>query len=787
MLKKRMFFLSFLIAACTQTIPKEAVAPLPIVLCPAGSEKSVDLSNYFNSPDVEVHIPATEGLNLVLNSTTNQLTIQTTDQTPAITRIPLMANGQTLDLFVERLQMIPYRFTFKPDHPVKTIVVMGGFNDWSRTALPLSDTDGDGTWERTVYLKPDRLEYKFVVDGEELIDQANPVFVSNNIGGWNSILDLTDKREAPAGQFLKAEAKRNKLSFAFQPPKDGSLPSKIWASFNNHPLHPDQVNPQPNGGVDVVTSGLGTGVLRVVAMDGDGRAVPQNITLLKDGKPLTAADNPDDWHFTVLYNLMIDRFNDANPNNDHPIDDPRLPDLANFHGGDLQGITQKIAQGYFDDLGINTIWISPVQRQPDSAYAEYIEPHRVYSGYHGYWPIKAREVDPRFGTSDDLHNLVNTAHTHDIRVILDFVTNHVHQDHTYFKDHREWFGHVRLPDGTMNIRNWSEETRLTTWFDTFLPSYDYHDNPQAIHQVVSDALWWLRTYNLDGFRQDAVKHVPHVFWKSLTSEMKAEFADKSLYQIGETFGSDDLILSYVNPAELDAQFNFSIYFNARGHFAADSTNFAPLMDVIENNLKVVGPAHLMGNITSSHDQLRFIGLADGQVQFSDDGTARSYNDPPGPVENPSSYKKLAAFHAFNMALPGVPVVYYGDEIGLMGAGDPGNRRQMRFASNWTRDEQNLHDEVGKFAHLRETHSALALGDFIPIKAEGSVLAFLKTYFDDRVLVVFNQSPKAKVVSLKLPVEAKSATNLISGQQTSISGNQVQLEIPVYGAVYYELK
>ncbi|MFQ6613995.1 MAG: alpha-amylase family glycosyl hydrolase, partial [Fidelibacterota bacterium] len=690
-------------------------------------------------------------------------------------------------LYIRTLPMVAHRFTFTPGKTVSTVVVMGGFNDWSRTALPLSDNDGDGTWERTVYLKPDRHEYKFVVDGEELIDPENPVFVSNNIGGWNSILDLTRYREAPPGQFQKVFAKGSKLTFRFLPPEDKALPAQTWVSFNNQPLHPDQVDPQPDGSVTVNTRGLTSGTLRIMALDARGRAIPENITLLKAGNPLSPDNAPEDWHFTVLYNLMIDRFYNGNRENDRPIADPRLPELANFMGGDLAGIRQKIDSGYFNRLGINTIWISPVQRQPDSAYAESIEPHRVYSGYHGYWPVLPRTIDPRFGTETELRDLVDTAHQHGIRVILDFVTNHVHQNHVYYRDHPEWFGSVRLPDGTLNIRNWSEETRLTTWFDTFLPSFDYPHNPEAIEQVVADALWWLETYRLDGFRQDAVKHVPHEFWKTLTREMKSRFPNRHYYQIGETFGSDELILSYVNPAELDAQFNFSIYFNARTHFVADSTDFAPLMDVLQTNLNVMGPTHLMGNITSSHDQLRFMGLADGQVAFSDDGTRRSFEDPPGPVRHASSYRKLAAFHALDMALPGVPVIYYGDEMGLMGAGDPGNRRPLRFGPDRSPEEKALAEAVSRLSHLRQTRPALALGDLIPVLADGSTMAFLKTYFDDRILVVFHQSPKEETVKLKLPVEGSRLVNLITGEEISLADGRTRLTLPPYSFRYLEVK
>ena len=107
---------------------------------------------------------------------------------------------------------------------------------------------------------------------------------------------------------------------------------------------------------------------------------------------------------------------------------------------------------------------------------------------------------------------------------------------------------------------------LTTWFDEFLPSFDFSNNMETIDQVTEDAIWWVKKYNIDGFRQDAVKHVPS-FLEKTNKNIKNEFPNKDFYQIGETFGSDELIGSYVNPSELNAQFNFGIYFNA-GHYLA---------------------------------------------------------------------------------------------------------------------------------------------------------------------------------------------------------------------------
>ena len=306
--------------------------------------------------------------------------------------------------------------------------------------------------------------------------------------------------------------------------------------------------------------------------------------------------------------------------------------------------------------------------------------------------------------------------------------------------------------------------------------------PEAIDQVVDDAIWWLETFNLDGFRQDAVKHVPHTFWKKLTAEMKSKFPNKRLYQIGETFGSDELILDYVNPGELDAQFNFAIYFNARGQFASDNSDFSGLKEVININLNTYHSVNLMGNITSSHDQLRFIGVADGQVSLSDNGTERTFSNPPIVVQNESSYSKLANFHAFNIAIPGVPVVYYGEEIGLMGSGDPGNRRPMRFEENVMEKERELFTKISQLNELRSKYPALAVGDLEIIKAEGPLLMIQKSYFGEKIIVTINNGSVNQ--SVEAEIQYGKLKNLLTDEIQFINDRKFELNIPPYSFGIY---
>jgi len=752
----------------------DLLEPIPTLQVRAGIRKGFDLGVYKREPQAKLWIGENSGLELQFLEEKDSLYILADPGSPGLHLLQGKVNGQSFQLLVRVAPMVKHRFIYPAGSPEDRVFVMGGFNDWSRTGLKLEWMGN--AFQRDVLLSPQRHEYKFVVNGSEILDPRNPDSVSNNLGGWNSLLDLSSFQSRPAGRILKQAEDRRNLNFTYLRPSDQVRPALYYVLFNNHLLHNDRMD-FAHAGLTINKGGLSTGVLRITGLDSLGRVIPENLTLLKNGEPLRPADQPDDWHFSVLYSLMVDRFLDGNPDNNHPVDLPDLSPLANWKGGDLSGIIRKLEEGYFRDLGVNSLWLSPLQLQPDSAYIEWVEPHRMFTGYHGYWPVAARKLDPRFGTAEELKKLVTLAHQQGIKVILDFVSNHVHRNHPYYQQHRDWFTEMKLPDGTFNIRRWDGNTRLTTWFDTFLPSFDYLRAPAAIQQVTEDALWWLEEFNLDGFRQDAVKHVPHRFWRTFTRKIHSSHPDRNIYQIGETFGSDELILSYVNPGELSAQFNFAIYFNARGPFSADQATFEPLAKVMEDNLAVYSPVNLMGNITSSHDQVRFMSFADGQVTFSDNGTERAFTDPPKGVLHPESYLKLTNFQAFNSTLPGVPVVYYGEEIGLMGAGDPDNRRMMRF--NWSREETALEQESARLNRLRTTYPALALGDWLPLTADGPLLAYLKVYFDESILVAFNHSPEPRDLVLDLPLPFQTAEHLSGRGTFQVQHNRVSLTLPPY--------
>ena len=487
---------------------------------------------------------------------------------------------------------------------------------------------------------------------------------------------------------------------------------------------------------------------------------------------------------------MIDRFNDGDSSNSIPVVNPNLTQKANYFGGDLQGIKNKIDDGYFDSLSINTLWLSPVVDNTDSAYREYPEPHRYYSGYHGYWPVSSTKVEEKFGDMNLLKKLIEDAHKHGIHILIDYVANHVHEEHPFFKKHRDWFGQLKLPDGKLNLRLW-DEYRLTTWFEPFLPKFDYVNSTEALDTMTSNAVWWIKETNADGFRQDAVKHIPNIFWRTLTRKIKSEISvpdHRDIFQIGETFGSYQLVNSYVNNGQLDAQFNFNLYDTAIPVFIDSTRSFKSLDDQMQKSFSVYGVNNLMGNIMDSHDKVRFMAYADGDVSLNEGNAADiGWNNPPE-VDYKSSYDKMKLYLSYILTIPGIPIIDYGDEFGMTGAADPDNRRMMRFGNRLSDWEKETLSDVQKLIKIRKENSALRYGDFYTLEADQNIYAFIRSDLNERVLVVMNKSNSLLSTTLEFPSAIKAATisDLLSGNTIPVNQRKVDIQMKPFGYSVFKL-
>lgn len=467
---------------------------------------------------------------------------------------------------------------------------------------------------------------------------------------------------------------------------------------------------------------------------------------LENGQIVTDAAqlNRHDQQAQVLYSVLIDRFYNGNTANDWKMNSPEVLDIVDYQGGDLAGITKKISEGYFDQLGINTIWISPITQNPWDAWGLYPFPngnkydstktYTKFSGYHGYWPIFATRLDERFGTPDELRTLLDTAHAHEINIILDYVANHMHINSPTLQEHPDWHTDSILPDGRRNFELW-DDARLTTWFDKHIPTLDL-EREEVCEQMTDSALYWLANYDLDGYRHDACKHIPEGYWRMLGQKIATRWPGRPIWMIGETYGSPELIGSYVKSGMLNAQFDFNVYFTAREALCG----IKGMDQVMQNeltSLRTYGAHHTMGNISGNHDQIRFASIAGGAIDIYSQGKEEGWTREVGIGDTAVAYKRALLMEVLNMTLPGVPCIYQGDEYGEVGGNDPDNRHMMRF-DNLNEDEQKMRNEVAKLIQLRRHSMPLLYGDFIPLIDRPEEIVFQRIYLGQKVTVMINR-------------------------------------------------
>lgn len=727
----------------------------------------VELGDYFLYPNKIDSVFITPELTFSITPDSTMMVLKPLDRNfPRLSVMKVWSKGFPYSVILERSTKMRYHFTFDPGNKkYKHVQIAGQMNDWNASAGYMYEKDKK--WHIDLNLFPGKYQYKLVLDGKWKSDPGCRDSVSNNIGGFNSLLTPGNLNLSGLPVLFTLKSSGHEVQIGMKNKAD-----TIFIMWQNHLLD-TKFWKRDSAGITITipkkARSFDRSFLRAWAVNGQG--ISNEIVIpLEDGKALT---NPSsltraDREAMVMYFVMVDRFRNGNKENDAPVKDAEIDPKVNYMGGDLAGITRSIEDGYFTNLGINTLWISPITQNPASGFNEYPAPHRKFSGYHGYWPITLTTVDNRFGTTDELRRLVEEAHSKGINVILDFVSHHVHQDYPVLKDHPDWVTSVDLPGKKKNIRIWDEQ-RLTTWFDIFLPTFDL-TKPEVAGMVSDSAAFWIRQYKLDGFRHDAAKHVPESFWRMLTGKINRDIEipeGRTIYQIGETFGSRELVKSYINPGMLDAQFEFNLYWDARAAFTIDNVSFRDLSYSLQQSFTYFGEHNLMGNITGNQDMARFISYASGALSYTEDANEAGWKRQIE-VKDTTGYHKLASMIAFNMTIPGIPVIYYGDETGMAGAGDPDNRRMMKFDS-LGKQEAWLKSVTAQLAKLRKDNLPLVYGDFTTLKVNEKTFVYMRSYFDKAVIIIFNKDKAARKVEFELP------TRFSNSKFTAQFGNQFTME------------
>ncbi|MDC6365019.1 MULTISPECIES: alpha-amylase family glycosyl hydrolase [Flavobacteriaceae] len=472
------------------------------------------------------------------------------------------------------------------------------------------------------------------------------------------------------------------------------------------------------------------------------------------------------WEGANIYFLLTDRFNNGNQENDLNFDRTEETGvLRGFEGGDLEGITQKIKEGYFTDLGINAIWFSPIVEQIHGATDE--GTGNTY-GYHGYWAKDWTALDPNFGTRKELAKLVKTAHAKGIRIIMDVVLNHTgpvtEMDPVWPEDWvrtspkcefdsyenttactlvenlpdilTESNEAVELPDAL--LAKWKKEGRLSQELDELNLFFERTGYPRAPRFYIIKWLTdYINEYGIDGFRVDTAKHVNENAWAELRKEADYAFEiwkkkhpnhildHNAFYMVGEVYnygissGRDydfgDKKVDYFDYG-LNSLINFELKTDATKSYEVIFKKYNKLL-----NTKLKGQSVL--NYLSSHDD-----------------------------SAPYDRERKYPFHAANVLLltPGTSQVYYGDETSrsLVIEGTEGDAT-LRSFMNWEELDslpaiQKVHKHWQKLGQFRRNHPAIGAGKHKRLGK--SPYVFSRTYvngeYKDKVVVGLDL-PKGK--------------------------------------------
>ncbi len=505
------------------------------------------------------------------------------------------------------------------------------------------------------------------------------------------------------------------------------------------------------------------------------------------------------WEGANIYFLLTDRFNNGDITNDKIIDrTKKTGKLRGFEGGDIKGITQKIEEGYFSNLGINVIWFTPVVEQ---IYGSVNEGTGNTYAYHGYWAKDWTKIDPNFGTFEDLEQLVKTAHKNGIRILMDVVINHTgpvtDQDpvwpDTWVRttpqcDYKNYENTVsctlvkNLPDikteSDKNVelpeiltQKWKAEGRLEKELleiETFFNKTGLKKSPK--NYIIKWLTDYVRKLGIDGYRVDTTKHVEENTWKTLAEQAKLAFIEwksknpnlvldtNEFYMLGELYGYN--IHNKRNYEFTDRKIDYYAYgfdnlINFQFKYDAENINYEKLFSVYSKILytNLIGKG--VTNYISSHDD---------NSPF-DKSRTKTYE---------SATKLLLS--------PGISQIYYGDEIArpltiIDTKGDANLRSNMNWKDINNEDTKNLLKHWQKLGVFRKNHPAVGAGKHRIISEKPYVFSrvYNKNEVLDKVVIGLNLNKGKKIIKINsLFAEGEILIDQYSGVETKVNNDAVTI-------------
>ena len=649
---------------------------------------------------------------------------------------------------------------------IATTVELTGEWNWSNI---ISLTENNGVWSTELNLSEGMYCYKLIIDGEYLFDPTNSY--RGYCGDYeNSIVRVKNYVRPSFDIHLEDEI----LIVTFIPGIDGFGPDGTPSDLSGAIWNPDLMQ----WSLDISNFEDGKHTLHIEIDDTNGNAAYDELV------PFWRGEQADfSWEDSLIYMIMTDRFINGNLSND-PVETGAAQG-ADWQGGDFEGVTQKIESGYFSEMGVNVLWLTPFNTAANGTGKAADGIHDV-SSYHGYWPVEPRQIDPRLGTAEQLKTMVEKAHESGIRIMMDYVINHVHEDHTYYQNNSDWFNQGCIC-GTESC-DWTEN-RLDCQFTSYLPDVNWK-NRNASEQFIEDALWWLEEFDLDGMRVDAVKHVDDLAITNLVLNVNERFetVGTDYYLKGETaMGWDGhsleenqdqygTINQYMGEDGLDGQADFVLYHAVVDNvFTTGNMDYSHLDYWTNRSQDQYTPDSIMVEFVGSHDVPRFVSRADPGTtdewnQWIEDGL-------PGQPGTDDPYFAALQAHGWLLSIPGAAMIYMGDEYGEFGGADPDNRHSFRESTTWNERERSLQENISKLGQLRLQSDALRRGTYESLYNSPDVLVFERATEKSSALVVLNRGESNDSISLNLAnyTNAFGSANILEGLLT-IPSNSVSVLI-----------
>lgn len=482
------------------------------------------------------------------------------------------------------------------------------------------------------------------------------------------------------------------------------------------------------------------------------------------------------WRTQVLYLVIPDRFRDGDPANNNATNCFDRANPKRHHGGDFEGLRQHL--GYVRDVGATAVWITPPNRQSGPA---------GQCGYHGYWIDYTDPADgalaPELGTVAELTQLTADLHASHMRFVLDMVVNHAGDTSRISHEHPDWF-HDPATCGQLGPAQ------------VFCP-LDRHPDFKQERADVAGYLSHLEAdavtrYGVDGIRMDTAKHVPAPYFRdSFFPAVRGARPD--LFAVAEIFeqGSTATFKPYLD-AGFDSAFHYPLY-AALTESIGRGGSTDRIAQAIAEGIERLGMEHALDLVLfiDNHDVPRFANVPGIAVP-----------------ENEIRRRLLLALDLI-FTLPGIPQLYYGDELGMYGGGDPDNRRDLPVWATDPAARAQPHPgsavagsalvfaRVQKLASLRKSVPALAEGAYRELwrqngAANPNVLAFSRGQGSGiRIVVVSNGARNTGTVRIPIPGVA-DGTNLVdelddgAPAHVTITGGRLAVDLPARSAAIYRI-